>query len=379
MAGMSTAKPSSQNKGRDKLTPVRRQYMRIKQRYPDALLLFRMGDFYETFDEDAHTASQALDIALTSRSMGKGSPVPLAGVPAHSLEPYLARLIKAGYKVAICEQLSDPAASKGIVDRDVVRVVTPGTVVEPSLLEQKANNYLVALLPDGAQVGLAYVDITTGEFCATQLPVAELGLELSRLDPAEALAPEGTELERTAGCTLTPLPTYVFREETAARTLMDHFGVASLEAYGCVGLPLAVGAAGAILDYLSQTQKGALKELRTLNVYSTASYMTLDIQTRRNLELFQGGRWGNSEASLYNTLDLTRTPMGGRLLRRWMGQPLRELEPLVRAAGLGGLVQRQYAGARKGLVAPIQNRGPGADGGSCASWDRRSQGTAGLG
>ena len=330
MAGMSTAKPSSPNKVRDTFTPVRRQYMRIKQRYPDALLLFRMGDFYETFDEDAHTASQALDIALTSRSMGKGSPVPLAGVPAHSLEPYLARLIKAGYKVAICEQLSDPAASKGIVDRDVVRVVTPGTVVEPSLLEQKANNYLVALLPDGAQVGLAYVDITTGEFCATQLPVAELGLELSRLDPAEALAPEGTELERTAGCTLTPLPTYVFREETAARTLMDHFGVASLEAYGCVGLPLAVGAAGAILDYLSQTQKGALKELRTLNVYSTASYMTLDIQTRRNLELFQGGRWGNSEASLYNTLDLTRTPMGGRLLRRWMGQPLRELEPLVR-------------------------------------------------
>ncbi len=324
MAGMSSAKSSA----KDSLTPVRRQYLRIKQRYPGTLLLFRMGDFYETFDEDARTASQALDIALTSRSMGKGGPVPLAGVPAHSLEPYLARLIKAGYKVAICEQLSDPTA-KGIVDRDVVRVVTPGTVVEPSLLEQKANNYLAALLPDGPQVGLAYVDITTGEFRTTQLPAAELGLELTRLAPAEALAPEGTKPEGTAGCTLTPLPASVFREETASRILMDHFGVASLEAYGCAGLPLAVGAAGAILDYLSQTQKGALKELRTLSSYSTSSFMTLDTQTRRNLELFQGGRWGNSEASLYNTLDLTRTPMGGRLLRRWMGQPLRELEPLV--------------------------------------------------
>ncbi len=352
---MSTAKPSS----RDKLTPVRRQYLRIKQRYPDTLLLFRMGDFYETFDEDAHTASQALDIALTSRSMGKGSPVPLAGVPAHSLEPYLARLIKAGYKVAICEQLSDPAASKGIVDRDVVRVVTPGTVVEPSLLEQKANNYLVALMPDGPQVGLAYVDITTGEFCATQLPSTELGLELTRLAPAEALAPEGVEPEGMNGCPVTPMSASVFREETASRILMDHFGVASLEAYGCTDLPLAVGAAGAILDYLSQTQKGALKELRTLSAYSTASYMTLDTQTRRNLELFQGGRWGNSDASLYNTLDLTRTPMGGRLLRRWMGQPLRELEPLVQRQDSVGwfhdnMLERERASALLSRIGDLE-------------------------
>ena len=312
------------------MTPVRRQFLRIKQRYPDALLLFRMGDFYETFDEDARVASRELDIVLTSRSMGKGTVVPMAGISAHSLEPYLARLIKQGHKVAICEQLSDPAASKGLVERDVVRVVTPGTVLEPSLLDQKANNYLAAVALDGDEAGISYVDITTGEFCATQLPLAQLALELGRLAPAEVLAEDGHEEGWSVEYTVTPLPARIFQLENARRTLLDHFGVVSLEPFGCESLPLAARAAGAIVDYLSQTQRDSLGELTSLNTYSTASYMTLDRQTRRNMELFEGGRWGTGGPSLYSTLDLTRTPMGGRLLRRWLGQPLRDMQELVR-------------------------------------------------
>ena len=311
------------------MTPVRRQFLRIKQRYPDALLLFRMGDFYETFDDDARIASRELEIVLTSRSMGKGTVVPLAGIPAHSLEPYLARLIKQGHKVAICEQLSDPAKSKGLVERDVVRVVTPGTVLEPSLLEQKANNYLAAVALDGDEAGVSYVDITTGEFCTTQLPLAQLALELGRLAPAEVLAEDAHEEGWSGEYTVTPLPVRSFQLENARRALLDHFAVVSLEPFGCESLPLATRAAGAIVDYLSQTQRDSLGELTGLNTYSTSSYMTMDRQTRRNLELFEGGRWGTGGPSLYSTLDLTRTPMGGRLLRRWLGQPLRDIQELV--------------------------------------------------
>ena len=171
------------------MTPIRRQYLKIKGSYPDAIVLFRLGDFYETFDEDARLASRELEITLTARSMGKGLRVPMAGVPAHALDTYLARLIKKGHKVAICEQLSDPATSKGLVERDVVRVVTPGTVLESALLDQKANNYLAAVVNEGSLTGLAYVDVSTGEFAATQLTQAQLSLELERIAPAEILVP----------------------------------------------------------------------------------------------------------------------------------------------------------------------------------------------
>ena len=193
---------------RDQLTPIRRQYLRIKQDYPDAIVLFRLGDFYETFDDDARLASRELDIVLTFKSMGKNLKVPLAGIPAHSLESYLARLIKKGHRVAICEQLSDPAASKrgGLVERDVVRVVTPGTVMEPSLLDQKANNYLVAVVVDGDEAGLAYADITTGEFSTTQLSPGELVLEVSRLAPSELVAPQGFDLPAGGEYMVTCLP-----------------------------------------------------------------------------------------------------------------------------------------------------------------------------
>ena len=311
------------------MTPIRRQYLKIKQRYPDALLLFRLGDFYETFDEDSHVAAEALDIVLTSRSMGKDVKVPMAGIPAHSLESYLRKLIKAGHKVAICEQLSDPATSSGLVDRDVVRVVTPGTVVEPSLLDQGTNNYLAALTVSGESAGLAYADISTGDFAATQLPLDSLALELERLSPAEVILPRDQEAPSLpSGAVATPVAPSSFSPAVARSALLDHFGVLSLEAYGCEGLPLATAAAGAIIEYLTDTQKESVKELKSLSGYSISAFMTLDPQTRRNLEIFEGGRWGNQGLSLLGCLDCTRTPMGARLLRRWLSQPLIDLRQL---------------------------------------------------
>ncbi len=310
-------------------TPLRRQYLQIKRQYPDAILLFRLGDFYETFDEDARLAAKALDIALTGRDMGKGQRTPMAGIPHHALETYLKRLLNAGYKVALCEQMQDPSAAKGLVEREVVRVVTPGTVVEPSMLEQRANNYLAAVLVEGIQAGLAYADITTGEFATTTLVLADLPLELARLSPSEIVAPEASEgpLGETSA-TVTPLNPLDFDAEDAPRALLDHFGAASLEPYGCQDQPLAARAAGAIVAYLKETQKASLPLLTSLRTYSTARFMTLDPQTRRNLELFQAGRWGSSGHTLLSVLDATRTPMGARLLRRWLGQPLLDIEAL---------------------------------------------------
>ena len=312
-------------------TPVRRQYLGVKREHQDEILLFRMGDFYETFDDDARLLSRELEIALTSREFGKGQRVPLAGIPYHSLDASLARLIKKGYKVAICEQVSAPATSKGIVDREVVRVVTPGTVIEDTLLEQKANNYLAALVVEGDAAGLAWVDITTSEFATTQFARAHLPVEMARLMPSEVLIPEGQpDVELDEGVMLTPLAEDAFHAEWARDTLLKHFGVASLESFGCEGWPLAVRAAGAVIDYLEQTQRSAVGQITTLYTHSTADYMVLDAQTRRNLELYEGGRWGAVNASLLSVLDATKTSMGGRLLRRWLGQPLLDVERLVR-------------------------------------------------
>ena len=310
-------------------TPARRQYLRLKKQHQDAVMLFRMGDFYETFDDDARTLSRELDIALTSRSAGQGKRIPLAGIPYHALDSYLARLIKKGYKVAICEQVSDPALSKGIVDREVVRVVTPGTVIEDSLLDNKANNYLAAAYSDGDDAGIAYVDITTSEFATSQFPAEYLDVELARLSPAELLVSEADNPpEVESSVTVTTVEPEMFHHEWAKDTLLDHFSVASLEAYGCENLPLAIRTAGAVVEYINRTQKTALSRITTLRTYSTMTYMVLDPQTRRNLELFEGGRWGDTRSSLYNVLDRTETPMGGRLLRRWLGQPLLDLAQL---------------------------------------------------
>ena len=312
-------------------TPARRQYLRIKKEHQDEVLLFRMGDFYETFDDDARVISRELEIALTSREMGRGQRIPLAGIPYHALEPYLAKLIKKGYRVAICEQVSDPATSRGLVDREVVRVVTPGTVIEDSLLEQKSNNFLASLVVEGEEAGLAYVDITTSEFATSQFPASHLSMELSRVAPSELLVPEGFDGPQVGeGTSVTEMAPDSFHRDWARETLCDQFGVMTLEASGCEGLPLAVGAAGAIVDYLGKNQKTSLGQIGALHTYSTSAHMVLDAQTLRNLELFRGGRWGATELSLLSVLDRTKTSMGGRLLRRWLGQPLLDVEELVR-------------------------------------------------
>ena len=315
----------------ERATPVRQQYLRIKRRYPSAIVLFRLGDFYETFDEDAKIASRELEIVLTSREMGKGNKVPLAGIPYHALDNYLARLINRGYRVAICEQVTKPGETKGIVQREVVRLVTPGTVVEPGLLDSKKNNYLVSLVLGEEKAGIACVDITTSEFAATELPLSRLSTELERIRPAEIIAAQSADLSALAlAVPLTCLDDYRYEVEVARQTLLDHFGVKTLEGFGCANLPLATGAAGAAIYYIQETQKSGLGQITGLSTYFAESYMALDVQTQRNLEIFQASRTGAVQGSLLSVIDLTRTAAGGRLLKRWLGQPLLDIKELNR-------------------------------------------------
>ncbi len=316
------------------VTPVRQQYLRVKQNYPGTIVLFRLGDFYETFDEDARTVSKELNIVLTSRGMGKGQRFPMAGIPYHALGNYTGKLLNKGYKLAICEQLTQPTG-KGLVPRDVVRVITPGTVVEEGLLDGKTNNYLVCLVIEEGKAGIAYVDITTSEFATTETGAAHVPTELARLRPAELLVPEDADIRETNfSGTVTRLDRREFDLESARQTLQQHFGVASLEGYGCAHLPLAIKAAAAILAYLEKNQKAALGQITGLSTYSTESFMVLDAQTRRNLGLFGGGKWDVGGPSLLSVIDLTRTPMGARLLKKWVGQPLLDLEELARRQGV---------------------------------------------
>ncbi|HEX3034727.1 MAG TPA: DNA mismatch repair protein MutS, partial [Thermodesulfobacteriota bacterium] len=316
----------------EKSTPVRQQYLEIKNRYQDMIVLFQMGDFFEAFDEDAETVSRELGIAFTSKQMGKGVRVPLAGVPVHALDQYVGKLIGKGYKVAICEQLTPPG--KKLIKRDVTRVVTPGTVVEPNLLEGKTNNYLASVVFEGDRAGIAYVDITTSEFSTTQLAVAEAFTELERLNPSEILVAKNSslfdlELSVSKFIGITRLDDKWFELETCYRTLTDHFKTESLSPYGCEGLSLAIRAAGSIIYYLSQMQKRALEQLTRLNTYSTESFMELDSQTVRNLEVFQSGL-GSASGSLLSVIDFTRTPMGGRLLKKWLRQPLLDIGEIIK-------------------------------------------------
>lgn len=312
-----------------KETPIRQQYLRIKNQYPQAIVLFRLGDFYETFDEDARITAKELEIVLTSRGMGKGHKVPMAGIPYHAIDNYLARLINRGYKVAICEQMTKPGETKGIVQRDVIRVVTPGTVIEPNLLAGKSNNYLVGIVPDEKEAGLAYVDISTGEFAVTQLPLNRLIPEIERLKPAECVLPKNTDINGfNLSAPVTRLDDWRFEYDTAYKTLLDHYKVATLDGYGCANLPLAIRAAGGVIQYLQETQKTVLGQLSGLATYSTETFMALDAQTQRNLELFQSSRSGEAAGSLLSVIDLTKTAMGGRLLKKWLGQPLLDIDKL---------------------------------------------------
>ena len=312
-------------------TPARKQYLKIKSDHKDEILLFRMGDFYETFDEDARIISKELEIALTSREMGKGHKVPLAGIPYHALESYLTRLINRGFRVAICEQTSDPASSKGIVDREVVRIVTPGTVVEDSLLQQRANSFLMSIVMRGDEAGISVVDITTSDFLTTQLKSDRIESEITRLSPKEILL--GSEwsdrITHSSNSVTTLVDISNFDPSNSVTKIKKFFGVDTLEPFGCDHLPLATQASAAIIEYLEIHQKEALLGMTNLQTYSVDEYMVLDRQTRRNLELFLAGRWDASESSLFSVLDRTSTPMGGRLLQAWIGKPLLNVEEIT--------------------------------------------------
>jgi len=307
------------------MTAIRQQYLNIKKQHPDAILLFRLGDFYETFDSDAEVVAKELQIVLTSRSMGKGNKVPLAGVPYHALDNYLSKLVSKGYKVAICEQMGQPGKGRGPMHREVTRVVTPGTVVEPNMLEGKANNYLAAFVDGGAAVGLAYVDITTGEFSTTQFDADKAVDEVERVCPSELLV--AGELSWTSISQTKVEERWIDTDECRER-LLNHFQAKSLEGYGCDKLPLAIQAAGVVIRYLEDTNRNALSQITRLATYSTDSFMVIDPQTRRNLELFRTTRSQSFSGSLLSVIDLTKTSMGGRLIRKWLSQPLLDVDAI---------------------------------------------------
>lgn len=319
-------------------TPMIRQYLSVKEKYPDAILFFRLGDFYEMFFEDAQLAARELEITLTSRD-GGNQRVPMCGVPYHAAEGYLARLVSRGHKVAICEQLEDPAAARGLVRRDVVRVITPGTITDDRGLEAKRNNYLVAVAAAPGGYGLAAADVSTGEFLASEFEsTGTLYDELARLQPSEYLL--GTVLagddhfkrflDRQPPARLNVLEEEAFERKRAYKTLTAHFGVSSLRGFGCEDLHLATSAAGALLSYLQETQKARPAHIDTLRVYRPGSRMLLDCATRRSLELSQRLLDGSRQGTLLWVLDRTLTAMGGRLLRSWVDQPLVDREAIER-------------------------------------------------
>ena len=303
-------------------TPVMQQYLRIKSRHPDALLFYRMGDFYELFYDDARRAAALLDITLTSRGHSAGQPIPMAGVPVHSCEAYLARLVRKGESVAICEQMGDPAKSKGPVEREVVRIVTPGTVTDAALLDERHDTLVAALARDGERFGLAWLDLAAGRFTVLQsLGAGSLAAELERLKPAELLLSEDAPQELRRETALRTRPPWHFELASASRLLTDQLGTLDLKGFGADDLPLAIGAAGALLQYVRDTQKSALPHIRGLTVEERCDGLHIDAATRRNLEL-DASMTGREEATLFALLDTCATAMGSRQLRRWLNRPL---------------------------------------------------------
>ncbi|MEO8315906.1 MAG: DNA mismatch repair protein MutS [Pseudomonadota bacterium] len=317
-------------------TPMMQQYLRIKAQHPDVLLFYRMGDFYEMFFDDARRASSLIDIALTTRGQSAGQPIAMAGVPAVSLETYLARLVRRGESVAICEQVGDPATSKGPVDRQVVRVVTPGTLVEDALLERQRESLLAALCFDGQRHGLAWLDLASGRFCVSELGDAtEVAAELERLRPAELLLPEDQRRDNVPNSRLRP--PWHFDAEAGLRLLTAQFCTRDLAGFGATGLTAGLGAAGALLQYAQDTQKAALPHIRALTVQQRDEGLQLDAATRRNLELDRGLN-GDDNVTLFALLNRSTTAMGSRELRRWLNRPLRDRGVLrQRYAAIGAL------------------------------------------
>lgn len=312
-------------------TPMMQQYLRIKGEYPNMLVFYRMGDFYELFFSDAEKAARLLDITLTKRGTSAGKPIPMAGVPYHAAEGYLARLVKQGESVAICEQIGDPATSKGPVERKVMRIVTPGTLTDEALLEERRENLLVAVNEHKEGVGLAALDLASGRFTIQQLTTLEaLSGELERLTPAEVLLEEDSTLPETLklNCGTTRRPVWHFDIDSAEQLLTRQFGTRDLGGFGCQDHPLAVGAAGCLLQYVEETQFGALPHIRGLQVEHRENSVIIDAATRRNLELVHSLS-GQPQHTLAGIMDRTVTAMGSRKLRRWISQPQRERETVA--------------------------------------------------
>ncbi len=318
------------------IPPMMQQYYRIKEKYSDAILLFRVGDFYETFGEDAKLASKELNITLTATGRGKGATkkTPMAGVPFHAVTPYIKQLIKKGYKVAICEQIEDKE-KRNIEKREVVRLITPGTIIEDGFLEERLSNYLMCVnLMDG-RVGIAIVDVSTGEFSVTELEDDEshssLLNEVERVKPAEMILPDSLELDLELDtCTISRYDDYYFDYKNAYTTLINHFGVISLDGFGCGELRAGITAAGAVISYLRDTQKKVLSHIKQLKTFFVSDYMVLDSVTVRNLEIFNNIRDGTQRGTLVSVLDKTLTGMGSRLLKKNLRFPLLDTDEIKR-------------------------------------------------
>jgi DNA mismatch repair protein MutS len=319
------------------LTPMMQQYLRIKQEKPDVILFFRLGDFYEMFFEDAKIASKILNLTLTSREAGKNNRVPMCGVPYHAAETYISKLIQAGKKVAICEQIEDPKLAKGLVKREVIRTITPGTVLTTTLLEDKTHNYLVSINKSNKKIGFAFIEPSTGEFKVTEFTKdTDMISELTRLLPKECLIPESlkedntlTMIAKDISMSITLQADWVFTEDTAKEILCELFGTTTLDGFGCTHLTAGIGAAGAIIQYLKDTQQSELNHIIRIIPYSTSDFMTIDTATWRNLELTQTIRTGEKTGTLIWVLDKTVTAMGGRMLRTWIYQPLIKPQDII--------------------------------------------------
>ena len=332
------------------------QYLRIKSQYPDILLFYRMGDFYELFYDDARRAAALLDITLTARGQSAGGPIPMAGVPYHAVDSYLARLVRKGESVAICEQLGDPATAKGPLERQVVRIVTPGTVTDAALLDARADTLVAAVVREGTRFGLAWLDLAAGRFSVLQAEGhGALEAELERLKPAELLLAEsatGGELVR-AGTAVRTRPPWHFELASASRLLTDQLGTLDLRGFGADELPLGIRAAGALLQYVRDTQRSAVPHIRALHVEERSDALLLDAASRRNLEI-DASLTGNAPATLLAVIDSCVTAMGTRELRRWLNRPLRG-QPLLRERyhALGALIDGRRFEALRAQLAEV--------------------------
>lgn len=348
-------------------TPLMKQYAQVKAKYPDTILLFRMGDFYETFEEDAKITSKVLGITLTKRGNGAAGEVPLAGFPHHALETYLPKLLKAGYRVAVCEQLEDPKFAKGIVKRDVIEVVTPGVAFSDKILDQKQNNYLAAVsLPSPIAaadeiVGFACIDVTTAEFTVSEFPLKQLKEQVASLAPSEILVQKRDReslqslLKENFGGIFTKLDDWIFNYDYAYELLINHFKTQSLKGFGVEEFRSGIVAAGAVMNYLQETQKGNLLQIKKLMPRDVNEYMALDASTKRNLELISSLS-GIADGTLLAVLDRTQTPMGGRLLKKWITQPLKRNDPIqARLEGVKEFVKEK--GLRKKMLEVLSRIG----------------------